>query len=462
MKDGLGEHTTRCVSIWMDWQSVLRFLGVLLWFACPSASAAADVVRAELGKDKAWTGEGVPLIVTLYSPGPFSGTASFELPELPRTAFVRAGTPLVGSESIDDVTYFTQRHEFTVYTQRAGEIVIPAFLVRFAGKKTFTSEAEPMEGLTPELRFQSTRPPDTENLGLVVAANKMEVDQTWQPATIGTVQAGDVITRTIARRAVDTTAMMFPPIPLQTPAGVRSYAGDPIVQDFTERGDSRAERRETIKYQFERAGTFQLPDVAVIWWDPDAGELKRESLQGRIVDVRSAAVASEPLAPKPRSRRWFVIFLLMVGVAAWLFGRTVTKLLAAWQRRRNDPANTAARRLLAACRTNAADEAYAALLQWKRAAGLDESSLRERLPPGAAAEFEHEWNALSRQVFGVGSGAAAWRGQRLADVFAQLRRRQGQAPRPRDADVDLPALNPISVPDGRAYPSFTINGLRPR
>ena len=62
--------------------------------------------------------------------------------------------------------------------------------------------------------------------------------------------------------------MMFPPIPIETPAGVRSYSSDPIVQDFTERGDSRAERHETIKYQFERGGKFQLPDLAVIWWDP--------------------------------------------------------------------------------------------------------------------------------------------------------------------------------------------------
>ncbi len=448
MKDGLDEGRTQYDFVWTDWQSILRFLGVLLCVACPSVSAAADVVSAELGKDTAWTGEGVPLIVTLYSPGPFSGTASFELPELPKTTFVRAGNPLVGSERINDVSYFTQRHEFTVYTQRAGEIVIPAFLVRFAGKTSFTSAAQPMEGLTQELRFRSTRPPDTEHLGMVVAAKNMEVGQTWQPATIGPVQAGDVIARTISRRATDTTAMMFSPIPIETPAGVRSYASDPIVQDFTERGPSRAERQETIKYQFERPGTFQLPDLAVIWWDPDAGELKRESLPGRLVDVQNAAVVSEPLAPGPRSRRPPVVLLLAIGVAAWLTRKPVAKLLAARQRRRSDPATAAARRLLTACRTNAAGEAYAAMLQWKRAEGLGEASLHERLPSNAAAEFEHEWNVLSRHVFGVGSSGAAWRGQRLAEVFVQMRRKLWQVPRTTDADVDLPALNPISSTDG--------------
>ena len=72
-----------------------------------------------------------------------------------------------------------------------------------------------------------------------------------------------MIARTISRRAAGTTAMMFPPISIETPAGVRFYATDPIVKDFTERGASRAERSETMKYQFERPGTFQLPDLSV-------------------------------------------------------------------------------------------------------------------------------------------------------------------------------------------------------
>ncbi len=63
-----------------------------------ASSLAVEQVRAQLGKESAWAGEAVPLIITLYSPGPFSGTASFELPDLPRTAIVTGGRPIVGSE----------------------------------------------------------------------------------------------------------------------------------------------------------------------------------------------------------------------------------------------------------------------------------------------------------------------------------------------------------------------------
>ena len=177
-----------------------------------STSLAVEPVNAKLAKESAWTGEAVPLMITLYSPGPFSGTASFDFPDLPLTAIIRGGSPVVGSESIDDETYFTQRHELTIYTQRGGDIIIPAFRVRFSGKKTFTSDPEPTEGTTPELRFESKRPPGTESMGLVICATTMQAQQTWNPEPTGEIQAGDVIVRTIVRKAEGTTAMMLPDV----------------------------------------------------------------------------------------------------------------------------------------------------------------------------------------------------------------------------------------------------------
>ena len=145
---------------------------------------------------------------------------------------------MVGSEEVDDESYMTQRHEFTLYTQRSGDIVIPAFRVRFSGKKTFTSDPEPMEGTTSELRFKSKRPPGTESMGVVVSATAMKIQQTWNPVPESDIKAGDVIVRTITRNAEGTTAMMLPPVPTDAPEGVRVYSGTPDVQDKVERGDT--------------------------------------------------------------------------------------------------------------------------------------------------------------------------------------------------------------------------------
>lgn len=430
-------------------RTAILLMGVLLALLGPSVSLGMDRVRAELGKESAWTGEAVPLIITLYSPGPFSGTASFDLPEAPRSAFVRVGNPLVGSEQVGDKSYFTQRHEFAIYTQQDGEIVIPAFRVRFAGKKSFTSPAEALEGFTRELRFRSQRPPGTQHLGVVVAARKMEVDETWQPSTVGPIQAGDVIERTITRRAEGATAMMLPPIRVETPEGVRHYANDPTLKDFTERGASQAVRSETIKYQFERPGTFQLPDLPVIWWDPDAGELKRVTLPGKWVDVKAADPVSQPPSPRPESRWPQAGLFLLICLAAWAMRKPAKRLLAAWQARRDNPTALAARRFVAACRTDAADEAYSAGLQWKRAVKADEASLDEGLPVDVAADFKHEWNRLSRHVYGVESESPPWTGGHLAGIFADVSSKLGRTSRARDAGDGLPALNPATPPARR-------------
>ncbi len=441
MKDGSYESR-------MDWQSVLCCLGVLLLVASSSVAAAAGVVRAELGKDTAWTGEAVPLIVTLYSPGPFSGTPAFDLPELPLTVFVKSGNPQVGTEQVDGESYFTQRHEFALYTQRVGEIAVPAFSVRFAGKKTFTSAPEPVEGLTAELRFQSKRPPGTDNLGVVVAAKDMEVSQSWKPASMDAVNAGDVIERTISRRATATTAMMFPPVPADAPEGVRVYPATAIVQDHTERGASRAERIETIKYQFERPGTFQLPDVSLVWWDPQSSTLQRKTLPGEVVNV--VATIAAPAAPaQPSSRRTPAILLLTLlatGLAAWLGRKPVLRFIAAWQARRNNSGARAARRLLAACRSGDASAAYAALIDWKRAVSASDggASLEILLQSALGGDLQREWTVLSRRVFGSKAGDAPWSGRPLAEAFARTRHGLDQTTHLRRAVSSLPALNPTA------------------
>lgn len=136
-------------------------------------------VTGELKKEEAWTGEGVPMVIKLRSPGPFSGTAAFDLLEVSKTAFLKFGNPVVGNEEVEGKSFFTQTHQFSVYSQQEGKVVIPSFLVRFSGKKDFTSEAEAMEGKTPELTFQSKRPEGTEGIVVVVTVTGMKVSQTW-------------------------------------------------------------------------------------------------------------------------------------------------------------------------------------------------------------------------------------------------------------------------------------------
>lgn len=436
-----------------------RFCSVtlLLMVIASRCVAQQPPIYAELGKETAWTGEAVPLIITLYSPGPFSGTASFDLPRLPGTAFVNSGTPMVGSEEVDGESYLTQRHEFTVYTQSTGDIVIPAFAVRFEAKSSFTSDAEAVETATEELRFRSNRPPGTESLGIVIAVADMEFTQSWAPSSDSVDSPGEVIKRTISRQATGTTAMMFPRLDADAPQGVRVYTNDPIVRDNTVRGASTAERIETITYQFERPGTFQLPDQTITWWDTAAGELRREVLAGETVTIEAVATADDQAAgptggdraENPSMPRWMLaVLILACGLGAIFSVSGLMHWSEIWRRHRNHPEAVAARQLLAACRIGAAPDAYSALLAWKRAAGgeavggASEFEVSSRPPVGSLADsFQQESSVLARRVFGAGPSESTWSGDRLATLFEQVRR-QSKSKRAPAAVSSLPSLNP--------------------
>jgi hypothetical protein len=442
-----GARLRRCVC-----RSVRFLCGLLFIFVLASKiSMAAEPVHAEIGKTVAWTGDRVPLIITLYSPGPFSGTASFDLPEISGTMFVKVGNPVVGSEQVDDDSYLTQRHEFAIYTQRAGEIVIPAFEVRFSGKPTFTSDAQPVKGVTTELRFESKRPPGAESMGVIVSATKMNIQQSWKPQSIEEITSGDVVERTIERKVEGTTAMMLPAFTASAQEGVRVYTGAPEVVDNVERGESSARRIDRVKYLFERGGAFTLPEVTFDWWDPQQEKLQSKTLPGLTVEVvesNSAAQQQEETSSAGQSSisRFATFGLLALGILAWFLRKPASHWLQVWQVRRHRPEAMAAKRLKAACRSNDATAAYQALTNWLRSQGAgssDGDSVDTLMTQEGYRSLREQWQELSRYLFASESQATAWNGSQLWTAFSRTQNARSQSPRHKRLS-SLPALNPAA------------------
>lgn len=380
------------------------FLGVSLWML---PASAVDPVKAELGLKTAWTGQAVPLIITLYSPGPFSGTAAFELPQISKTNFVSQGRPLVGSETVDGESFITQRHELMLYTQKTGNVVIPPFRVRFSGAESFTTDPQPREGMTAELSFESKRPPRTEGMSVIVCATSMQVEQTWKPSDPSTLTQGDVIIRKISRVADGTTAMLLPPIRPTAESGIQVYQGSPEVEDVTVRSVSDAKRVDTLRYQFPQPGTFTLPEIELRWWNPKSEKLQSKTLDGMEIDV-----AVDPTAPRQvdaiaaeDSGHIHVgrlsMTMLAIGITfivIWMTGKRI-------RQRVTQPEAVARRTLKAACRSNHPRDAYEAFLTWWRLAGIaagDGSSqtLDELLQESKSSHFEKQWRQLSRRLYG--------------------------------------------------------------
>jgi hypothetical protein len=289
-------------------RSALRIghlVGMLCFVCAPLAwSLGTAKVRTTLEtKGEVWVGQHVTLAVELMSPGFFSGSPTFYLPEVPQVLLLQPNDrPVLGSETIDGASYTIQRHEFALFAQRAGTVVIPAFQVRFS---TRVGAAQPVEHLlsTDAVSLEVKLPPGAEGLATLISARELKATETWQPRS-ATAKEGDAFTRTLTFSAPDVPAMAFPPFPATAIPGLSVYAKTPRLIDQSERGVMRGERQEIITYVCQRPGRFVLPAARFTWWDLSHQQLKTVDFPARTFEVGANPAFSPPPNGSTSRKAW--------------------------------------------------------------------------------------------------------------------------------------------------------------
>ena len=415
-------------------QAVLRIATTVALSISSLWGQDSHPVTSELQTEEAWMGQEVKLIVTLHSPGPFSGTARFQLPEIPDTVIIRSENPVVGSNTVKGQSLITQRHEFRIFTQQIGTVEIPAIPIEYESKDDFLGGPIERNGTTEAVSFESKQPPGTEGLDLVVTSASLKVEQKWSPAEPREFEAGAVLTRTITRTANDISAMILTSFPPPAIDGIRYYSGDPQVVDKKERGVVTASRTDILKYQFVAGGEIALPEISYAWWNPKTGKVERVTLEGVSVSVTAPPTPPEPVNPW----RWAWISLLagLAAVVGWRWGIPWIRVRARrWHEKRHSPEAVAGRVLVAACRSNDAQAAYTAFTDWRRATGWESPLL-----PDLEAEVADLSSRLYRRS---DSSQSSWSGTKMEPAFrAELRSRKRAPHRQKSIRASLAPLNP--------------------
>jgi hypothetical protein len=405
----------------------------VLWLlSCLSVRAAVDPAVTIVPKDSAWVGQRVEFYVELRARGLFVGTASFELPQIPRTLLIKIGEPVVGSKEIEDETWFTQTHEFALFSQHHGALEVPAIGVQFSRREGFTGPANAVQALSPGFTIRIARPPGSEQMGFLITTESLELTETWEPAP-GPAEVGAVFKRTIVQRAPQLLGMAFAPAPTETPEGLRAYVGDATTRDDLTRGEFRCERRETITYLVQDSGTLELPALRYVWWNPKASRLESKTLPAVTFEVAAPPAPAAAVAePDPVRPAWLVpALVLMTVLAAIVLGSRAVRWVGGQWRRLNPPERVAARRLLRACRRNDAAAAQSAWSAWRASQVVD---FRR------ATELYAAVVSMQRYRYGPDS-TTAWSGDELARSFVAY----SAASVPDDsteAASGLPSLNP--------------------
>lgn len=389
----------------------------------PVSLAAAPAVKLDLPKAEAWTGQSLPFFIELRAEGSFTGSPSFDLPQIPGTVILKLGSPVLGSFTEGDSEFFTQRHEFALFSQAKGNVELPPITVRFSHRKGYTGPSfdESLETDAAKLTIQ--RPPGSEDLGFLVTTASLSIEETWDPQP-GPVRTGAVFKRSIVQRADGMSGMALAPAPDTAPDGIRIYTTDPEINDRSDRGNFSGERRETLTYLVQQAGQHTLPAIRYVWWNPQTKTLETKTLPE--VSFTATAPPAPPEKPSPARFLWWLLPVAMVG-AALGYRKPIAALARGFRDAIDPPAQRADRAFLRECSKN---DAPGAARTWAMRRAMSPE-------PRTDAAFAYELGMLHRQLYGR-EPSGDWSGRALAEAYRSSRRVTKAAP-VRDA---LPPLNP--------------------
>lgn len=400
------------------------------------AAASADFKPAGVRvKDRTyWVGQRVPLYVELRAKGSFSGAASFSLPKIPRVVILKIGNPVVSSEESGGESVFVQTHEFALFSQQSGTVEVPAFEVRFQHHEGFTGPVKDEVAQVPASSITVKRPSGSDENAFLVTTSSLKISETWEPQP-GSTQPGAIFHRTITQEADEISGMALAPPPESAADGIRIYVDPPKVTDNTERGAFRGRRIDRITCVMQSPGTWSLPAIQYVWWDPEKKQFGSKTLPSTTFKV-AAPPAAETVAktgePPRRWGIWLLSGLVLTALVVWQRHRAIHCVQQAW-RSWNPPERVASRKLLHACRRNDPKGAEAAWQEWenRQAAGFRPA------PSLQAAVLDLQGCLYGRQ------GLMAWRGTELARAFREQRAADPSSAPLRTAK--LPELNPADI-----------------
>jgi hypothetical protein len=424
--------------------------------------------ETEISKESIWVQEQLLYTVRLYYAADAVLFGDLPPPPAVRDTVVQAlGDSRPGVEVRDGVRYNVIEQRYAVIPQRSGELVVPpetftgAVRIADRGQTRRKNIRIGSDGHRIEVKAQPAGWPDGAPW---LPARGLMLTERWDP-TPPRLRAGEPATRTLELVARGIAASALPELPRQDVPGARTYTNQPNLDEGMATGDFIATRIESTVIIPERAGTLELPEVRVPWFDVELGEVRMAVVPARRLLVAAgagrptdgtvvpppepdaaAAPAPAPEAPPPEDGNgrpqipWLVLgaalaIVLAGAVAARLGGSrpAPSRQLEVPPTETPPPAaprpEDSRRVLLAACARGDAPAARRTLAVWRRGAGAARTF---------AAELDALTLELDRTLFAADT--RTWDGAPLAALVQRVDR--ARAARRPPAPPALPPLHP--------------------
>ncbi|MEP6389905.1 MAG: BatD family protein [Halioglobus sp.] len=239
-------------------------------------------------------GQKLALEITIATDRWFKGGTRIRLPEVPGLVILQTEQfASNASEQREGGSWVVQRWSIDVYPRREGSFLIPNIdlEISVAGEGTDTIAGTAQ---TESLTFSAAIPPGLTADDKWVAAPAFAVDQRFN-RDLNALNPGDALEQTIILSADDVMAMMLPDYAAPALEGLKAYPLPPQLNNSSNRGQTTAERVETVSYIAQAPGDFILPARDFHWWNTDTNELTLVSLLPTKVSVTGVAASSKGL-----------------------------------------------------------------------------------------------------------------------------------------------------------------------
>ncbi len=442
------------------------------------------LVRARLeGNGDVWVGQAVPLNVEVIVPTWF--TAAPRFPELEVENAVTLSPEAAVNFVVQSAgkTFSAQGQRYLIFPQTKGKYTVPSVKVEVSYALLDGKPSAPAFLSSFPLTFEARVPTGAEGAKYFLTTDRFQIGQSLDRKLEG-LKVGDSIIRTVSMTADNTVGMTLPVLGFESPDGIRLYPGVPKISEKAERGKIEAGQTETVTYVLEREGSYKLPEIGILWWDPQTKKMNKALLPAIEFKVEEnpgynaeVFASSEESGEKPADEtkrtifdwvktwsHWVVallgafLLLLIVRRILWMNGISIRSLLAERKRWRADAEITYFTRFRKASLSNDARASLRELMFW-----LDRMNTRPLAPTleqfareSGTPELSKEEDALKAFLFarpgatGPNEFQGEWSGRLFYKHVAQARRAQfRRTKRLKGSREQVVSLNPEEGQDLR-------------
>ena len=248
-------------------------------------------LEIEVNKEALYVQEQLLFTVKLYYTINGIRNPQFTELEMEDTVIQLIGSPNQYEQIIEGVRYGVYEKRYVIFPQRSGPLEIPDILFRgevtdgssnFVFRNLNTRRVTAfIEGITISV---NERPVDAQEFDNWLPVTNLSISEEWS-TDLENLSVGDSITRTITLTADGLDGAVLPPFSPETLYGINVYQDPASIERTYVDGSIVGTRVESSTLVPVIAGTIEIPEIVIPWWDVSSDELKETVIPAKSIQV---------------------------------------------------------------------------------------------------------------------------------------------------------------------------------